>query len=239
MMKKLKILSLLAISLLMSSCVVYSPMMTDVPLISKKNDLRVDGGLSYVLSAHGTVSYGLTDNIAVQAFGSYSADDEKYYQGSVGWYKNLGNNRIFEWYGGMGYGEGDAFNSSTGERGYKGHYHLYFTQLNYGVVKKRIGWLLYDTGIGLKTGYLHSNLMDYTPLNYRYKGKPKPPKEPKPILCIDKSILIEPIGFFRFGTEELKINLQVGINHIIKFTHKDKEFPYYPLNLGVGINLHF
>ena len=64
-MKRLIIFGFL-ISLVMSSYMVYHPITTDIPLISKKNDLRVDAGISIVPSANATVSYGLTDKIAIQ-----------------------------------------------------------------------------------------------------------------------------------------------------------------------------
>jgi hypothetical protein len=38
--------------------------------ISEKNDLRIDAGISLGPSAHTTISYGLTDKIAIQGFGS-------------------------------------------------------------------------------------------------------------------------------------------------------------------------
>jgi hypothetical protein len=40
-------------------------MTTDIPLISGKNDLRVDAGISVVPSVNATVSYGLTNNVAI------------------------------------------------------------------------------------------------------------------------------------------------------------------------------
>ncbi|MDY0161541.1 MAG: hypothetical protein RBR64_09375, partial [Bacteroidales bacterium] len=68
----------LLILLMMSSCIVYHPMPIDIPLISEKNDFRVDAGISIVPSANATVSYGLTDKIAIQGFGSVGADDRYY-----------------------------------------------------------------------------------------------------------------------------------------------------------------
>jgi len=65
-MKNKLIINGFLISLMMSSCIVYHPMTTDIPLISEKNDLRVDAGISIVPSANATVSYGLTDKIAIQ-----------------------------------------------------------------------------------------------------------------------------------------------------------------------------
>ncbi len=81
------------IALMMTSCIVYHPQTIDIPLIDKKSDLRIDAGISLVPSAHGTVSYGLTDKIAVQTFGSIGSDDRYYFQGAVGYFKDLGKKK--------------------------------------------------------------------------------------------------------------------------------------------------
>jgi len=52
-------------------------------LISKKNDLRVDAGVSIVPSLHATISYGLTDKIAIQGFGSIGTGDRYYFQAQL------------------------------------------------------------------------------------------------------------------------------------------------------------
>jgi len=72
----------LAVGFIVTSCVVYHPQTTDIPLINKKNDLRIDAGISLIPSAHATISYGLTRSIAVQSFGSFGSDEKYYFQGS-------------------------------------------------------------------------------------------------------------------------------------------------------------
>jgi len=53
-------------SFLMLSCVAYQPQIVDIPLIHEKNDVRVDASASIVKTSVGsTVSYGLTDKIAL------------------------------------------------------------------------------------------------------------------------------------------------------------------------------
>jgi len=84
MINRLLIFGLLIVLLIMTSCIVYHPQAIDIPLISEKNDLRIDAGISIVPSAHATVSYGLTDKIALQAFGSLGSDERYYFQGAAG-----------------------------------------------------------------------------------------------------------------------------------------------------------
>jgi len=217
------------ISMMMSACIVYHPQTTDIALISQKNDLRVDAGISIVPSAHTTISYGLTDKIAIQGFGSVGPDDRYYLQAATGLYKNKGNHRILEVYGGFGYGYGDAYKDANPGNLF-GDYQLYFGQLNYGKIASETSNL--EIGFGIKTGYLHSNLTDQ---NYYKRISETGPFEP----YRDESVLFEPVGMIRMGGEKLKFSVKLGSTLIYKFTHRDKSLPYSYLNLGLGINYRF
>jgi hypothetical protein len=83
------------------------PQLVDVPLINKKGDLRANAGVS-PLQIHTTVSYGVTDQIAIQTYGGFSGEGRYFAQQSVGYYKELGNKKIMEIYSGFGFGYGDA-----------------------------------------------------------------------------------------------------------------------------------
>ncbi len=213
-------------TLIMSSCIVYHPMTADVPLISKRNDLRVDAGISIVPSVNATVSYGLTDKIAIQGFGSVGADDRYYFQAATGFYKNKGNNRIFEIYGGFGYGYGNVYRDANPGNLF-GDYQLYFGQANFGKIASNSS--NFEAGFGLKAGYLHSNLTDKN--YYTWISETGPFKT-----YHDESVLFEPVGFIRFGGNKLKINIKLGGALIYKFTNTDRDFPYSYLNLGLGLN---
>lgn len=89
-----------------SSCVYY-PQLVDIPLVSEEKELKIDAGISYVPSINASASYGLTDKIAVQAFGRIYG--VYYIKGAVGYYKNFSKNNIFELYIGSGYGYGNAY----------------------------------------------------------------------------------------------------------------------------------
>ena len=214
------------LGLLMSGCIVYYPQTADVPLISGKNDLRVDAGISLIPSANATISYGLTDKIAIQGFGSIGADDVFYLQAAAGLYKRKINSQVTEIYGGVGYGKGTAYNDANPGH-LLGNYQLYYGQFNYGKIANERSNL--EFGIGFKTGYLHSNFDDRNYYNrYSETGSFK--------TYHDESLLIEPLGFIRLGGDKLKFSVKLGGTWIYKFTNTDKGLPYSHVNLGLGIN---
>jgi hypothetical protein len=120
----------------LSSCSVYQPMTTDIPLIHKKNDLRVEAGASLIPAFTATASYGLSDKFSVQAFGNIGIGDYKkddfYFQAAGGYYQKYDNDNVFEWYNGFGYGEGNTGRHHDPDAYLEGNYQLYFTQINYG-----------------------------------------------------------------------------------------------------------
>ena len=128
-MKQYTFITEFLISMMMTSCCVYQPQTIDIPLIKKKNDLRIDAGISFVPTVHATISYGLTNKIAIQAFGSTGSTDRRYFQLASGIYKDFGNRRVMELYGGFGSGYGNAYKDANPGRIY-GNYQLYFLQYN-------------------------------------------------------------------------------------------------------------
>ena len=215
-------LSVLLVSV-MTGCV-YQPHLPDIPLISEKNDLRIDAGVS-VIAASATVSYGLADNLSVQTFGSLGPDGKYYLQGAAGYYRNLRNFKIMEVYGGFGYGYGYAYKDAN-PGNLNGNYQLYFTQINYGRIRSESSGI--EIGLGLKTGYLHSDLVDHN--YYSWTG------ENSYIQYHDESFLIEPAGFIRLGGEHLKFSIKLGGCLVYKFTNRDKHLPYTKINIGIGLN---
>lgn len=219
----------ITLTLLLSSCVIYNPQMTDIPLIAHKEDLRIDAGISLLTSAHATISYGLTDKITIQGFGSIGADDRYYLQGAAGVYQNKNNSTVLETYAGFGYGHGRSFKSGDNSHLY-GDYQLYFGQLNYGRIANKSS--NFETGISLKTGYLHTILTD---VNYFDSTS-----EYGPFVKVrDESILLEPAAFIRLGGKNVKFSLKIGGTFIHKFTHSGNKLPYAYMNLGLGINYRF
>jgi len=230
MKNKLVILGFLS-SMYLTSCTVYQPNLADIPLINQKHELRVDAGGSLVPpKVNATISYGLTDKIAVQTFGNTDVDQGYFIQGALGYYKDLGENKVMEIYGGYGSGYGDAYNDAN-PGDLIGHYQTYFTQFNLGKVNGSFAHV--DYGFGVKAGLLHSTLADknYYRLDYPDNGSILDYK--------DNSLLIEPTGFIRFGGERLKVNFKLGGCWMYKFTNTNRHLPYSPANLGIGLNYMF
>ncbi|MGM0407865.1 MAG: hypothetical protein ACQERU_07760 [Bacteroidota bacterium] len=171
-------------------------------MIKEKNDLRVDAGVSSAADATATVSYGLADKMAVQGFGSYGSDNKHYLQGAVGYYKNTGNNKIMEWYAGMGAGYAEV-SESDGPGDLFGNYYLGFTQFNFGKVNSNFAHM--DYGIGFKTGYLQASLTDRNYYNIYHIGDNM--QEYLYPTLKDKAILFQPAAFARIGGEKLKFSL--------------------------------
>jgi hypothetical protein len=222
-MKKTVILGFI-IMLLFSACGVYDPLTSDIPLISNKYDIRIDGGRSIAEDAGGTISYGLTNKIALQVAGSYCHDDTHYFQFAPGYYRNIGNHEIMELY--LGYGTGTGYSYKDANPGsLKGDYHVYFAQINLGKINTKFAHT--DLGIGLKTGFLHSNLVDNGYYGLSSSGSYK----------YDCAIF-EPHAILRFGTENIKINFKLAGCYIVKFTNVITYYPYSFLNFGLGLNFN-
>lgn len=214
----------LLLIIIVSGCIVY-PQTADVPLISEKNDLRVDAGISLVPSATATFSYGLTNKVAAQVFGLVGSDERRYLEGAFGLYKKLQKNLVREFYAGFGVGHGSAYNDANPGDLYS-NYQLYFTRVNFGKVNARFAHM--DYGIGIRTGILNSYLTDRNYFN-RYGDGPFPSYR-------NYSFLVEPGLFARFGGERLKLNLKVGGAWIYQFTNRDKRLPVSPFNVGLSLN---
>jgi hypothetical protein len=213
-----------------TACSVYTNQTVDIPLINKKNELRADAGISIKEFFYGTISYGLTDKFALQTFYNKSAEGRFFFQNAVGYFRDLGNRNIMEIYSGFAFGYSNTGNHDVPTR-LKGPYQLYFTQFNFGKIDCQFANA--DFGIGIKTGFLHSNLEN---LNYfthysQYNG----PFEP----LVVNSFLLEPNAFLRIGGKKLKFSLKLGSCFHYQFTNKDKNLPFDQLNIGLGLNYIF
>ncbi len=214
------------ISLLVTGCCVYHPQTTDIPLIKGKNDLRIDAGISLIPTVHATISYGLTKAVALQAFGTIGSDSRQYFQFAPGLYKDLGNRRVMELYGGFGTGYGNAYKDAHPGNMY-GDYQLYFLQYNIGRYAVRRGEG--EFGFGIKTGYFHSNLTDRNYYAFISESGPF-------IKYKENSFLVEPMVFYRIGGERVKFTLKAGFCKLFKLSNPDNYIPFMNLNLGFGIN---
>ncbi len=216
-MNRTKTTYIIVLLILLYGCAAYYPQTVDIPLITEKGDLRVDAGATYTPSIHGTVSYGLTNIVAIQAYGNIDFMSRFHIQGALGLFKGFENKTVTELYGGYGYGNsivGSIFNPNI-------DYHLFFTQFNIG--KTDQGAAHIDYGLGMKVGHLDARLLDDADLKtiHKYNG-----------------IAIEPCVFFRLGGEKIKFNIK--INYLwTKNDFIDKYSTLYPVNISTGVNFNF
>ena len=226
-MKGLLYISIL-VSIVFSGCIYY-PQLTDIPLIEEKSDLRIDAGVTMLPSINTTISYGLTDKIAIQGYGRVSSDEGYMLQAAVGRYHKFQNHTVLELYGGAGLGHGDAYKSSTGGH-LNGNYQLYFGQINYGRIASATS--NFEIGCGLKSGYMHSSLLDENYYSQVYSHSPHR-------IYYDDLIFTEPQVFLRLGGKHLRFSIKAGALLMYKFTNTAHQFPYHKYNFGIGVNYRF
>ena len=211
---------IVALLALFTGCATYYPQVVDVPLIKEKGDLRVNYGASWSPSLHGTVSYGATEILAVQTYGSYDLIGRFHLQGALGLFKKFENNAVIELYGGYGYGNritqyDDKIHLTNRE------YHFPFVQFNIG--KSDHVSVNVEYGLGLKAGYLNTYLLssyDFSP-SYRYSDW-----------------VIEPCVFFRFG-KKVKMNVMFKYSFPMTNVISREYYAFNNINVGLGVNLSF
>ena len=86
---------------------------------------------------------------------------------------------------------------------------------------------IWDFGVSLKPGLLHTNLVEETLL---LDGSGSVISEP----LTGNSFFVEPSIFTRVGGEHLKLSIKLGGLYIRN--SEGQHLPYFPINLGVGLN---
>jgi len=234
------IFSMIVICVLMTSCFSYYPRLTSVPLIKEKGDTRIEGGVGmYSSSLQASFSQGATEKIAYQISGSIDPNIDNgsnatglYVQGAIGLYKNIQDKDVMELYGGFGYGCSNA-NSDANPGNLYGNFQSYFLQFNYGFIGKNRANL--ETGFGLKTGLLHSNMTDE---NYFSRQDDYLSNEPYPIYHLN-GLLFEPTGFLRLGGKNVKFWTALGVCKYLQLNYTDKQLPVFPFDFGIGVSFSF
>lgn len=208
----------------LSGCA-YGPLMTDIPLISEKGEMRLNAGICPHIGAYTSLSYGLTDQIAVQGHAVYETSFFNGYssiQGAVGTFRNLRNNRVIEAYTGLGYGAGweysdvedDCYDIST-------NYGILFGQFNYG--RNGTGKYHFERGVSARLASLYATITDECDKPYRHYKK--------------GYLTFEPTAFFRLGGEKLKVGMQLG--SVVPLWVSKKTYPEimnYGVNIGLSVN---
>jgi len=235
-MNKIKtILPIVAVLILLNGCVTYYPQVVDLPLITEKGDIRIDAGAFLIpdikgtkidsenksllsnVGIHATFTAGITDLLAVQTYASVDLLLRCHIQGALGLYNRFENNTVIEMYSGLGYGNRISSLSNNRTNVDLDDYCLTFAQLNFG--KTNFGSKHIDCGLGVKGGYLFTNIPTYYSLATIYKKD---------------GWLIEPTVFIRFGGSRAKFNMK--INYMWTNTIVDEY--YYPVNVSFGVNFH-
>ncbi|MEZ4842973.1 MAG: hypothetical protein R3A43_01840 [Bacteroidia bacterium] len=219
------------ILLVAEGCYIYQPMTADVPLISRKNDSRLNIGVSIPPFLQVSYAHGLSNQIALHAHGCIIDREVNYSQFAVGYYKVKDTSSVFEFYTGFGVGQGEASRfrlldiSSTA----RGNYQLIYEQLNYGITKNN---RRFESGFSLKAGYMTSTVYD------RSFYKPVNPNIPLKIYH-NQCILVEPMAFIKFGGKHLKFSFTYGITSLVKLPESEKVIPYCPAAFSMSVNYRF
>lgn len=219
-----------------SSCQMFHPLNTDIPLLEQKGDLHVDAGFSFTplmdgQGLSGTVSYAPLDHLALQCAGSFSADhvtpdNEEgdspsepfwksagyHFQFAAGTFHPVGRG-ILEAY--LGFARGNVFHG----HGYSEfqHTNLYYGQLNYGwnhLCKDRI-----DVGLGFKVGAL------------------KPHWTPEITSGDNTAVFFEPQAVFRVGGPHLKFSFILSAVSVSGMPN-DESLDGIPL-LSIEMGIHY
>jgi len=220
-MKRHIFYSMILIALLTTSCAYY-PRLTSIPLIKEKGDTRIEGGVTILVpNIQASVSHGVTEKIAIQT--TISANSYNYYgHGAIGLYKKVFQDRhVVELYSGFGYGSGN-FNGSVTDNYQNGNYQMFFTQLNFGNIEKKTGNM--ESGLGLKVGYIHTNMNCMTDIYSGFEHQ--------------KGIFVEPTGFFRCGGPKIKFHAALGFGKWFQ-TSDNIEIHWFPVNFGIGVSYSF
>lgn len=225
------IIFILACVSLLASCSVYHPQLADIPLMEEKGELRVDAAASmtelYAVKANLTATYAFADHLAVQAFGSLGEEQRYHIHGALGCFEAFDNHTVIELYGGAAKGFGFAENNWYIDDGrLDADYNLVFTQLNYGWVSPGD----FDIGMGVRVGQLHNLTSDFS-----YYGNYSN-REVQTLSYDERSLLVEPVAFMRFGGEHVKVCFKMGFCWLSGASDIERHFPYHRFNFGVGIN---
>ena len=232
-----KCLSIVAMVLMLASltsCVMYHPQVVQAPLIHEKGQLQMNasvgfspmGGDAYL---GGTVTYGATDWLAVQAHGNWGGAQGGYMQAAVGGYKSWGN-AVLEGYLGYGFGLGHWEKKDSADvvtRLTEGRYHLPFAQCNFGWAGLANDHI--DIGVAFKVGGMFPNITD------------NKLKDGTILTCTSPALVLEPQFFFRAGGPHLKWTLDIGYSHLLGGSMNDSYFfgntgvSYTPITIITGI----
>ncbi|MBQ3950840.1 MAG: hypothetical protein II661_10230 [Bacteroidales bacterium] len=235
---KLRFLSLpLFAALLLTSCVVYHPHNTDIPLLREQGDLHVDGSIS--LSAplfaapaiNANVAYAPLNMLGVQASASFTDPGIYHLQAAAGTYFPFGMS-VLECYVGYGYGtthQDTVSNLINNTYRTEGHYSLVFSQINFGWTGLDDDCI--DLGFGIKCGLMTPQFDKYEVFS---DGT-----ETLVVRHDAPTFVFQPQMVFRFGWPNFKFSFNFAFAALSGWPTDDNYFNYDRFSAGFGIHYKF
>jgi hypothetical protein len=111
-----------AVLFCLAGCSVYTSQVTTPVLIEKKGEMQIDGNLSFSNffhpGAHGTITYGLFDNVALQSSFNYIFKRKFHYDVSLGYSLGLSEHFSLGLYPGFSAGHSDIYIHNDWYRSY-------------------------------------------------------------------------------------------------------------------------
>ena len=220
---------------LFSSCVVYHPYNTDIPLLREQGDLHLDGSLSASLFAapalNTTVAYSPVNKLGLQTSASFSGIDNYYLQAAAGTYLPY-KLSVLECYVGYAYGLSthDTVSNLIHET-YRteGHYNIVFSQINFGWAGLDDDCI--DLGFGLKFGLMTPTFNKYLVADDGTESLAEQHTNP--------SFLFQPQMMFRFGWPKFKFCFNLAFAALSDWPTDDNYFNYDRFSLGFGVHYNF
>lgn len=223
---------------LFGSCVVYHPHNVDIPLLHQKGELEVDANCSMSFlrldgsAFNATVSYAPLNHVGVQVAASTSNKDSYFLQAAAGGFLPMGDNAVLEGYAGYGFGTSLHMTTMSLDDSYhevRGHYNLYFGQVNVGSVDL-LGGIL-DFGIGFKGGLMVPNFE-----RNLVKADGQTVFEEK---HTDSHVLLQPQFVIRAGWQIVKLSFNLGYAYLTDWPETDNYYNYEHLSVGLGLHFDF
>ena len=232
-----KYIVLLLTVVVFGSCVVYHPHNVDIPLLSERGQLHVDGSVSMSApllvapALNATVAWAPLDMFGVQASASVTDFKNCYFQAAGGTYFPFGN-AVLECY--LGYGHGLSYDDSVGDLNHHhytvdGSYNRVFSQINFGWAGLDDGGI--DVGMGLKGGLLTPK---WDKIERLSDGTETLAERHDQV-----HFLLQPQLMFRFGWQKVKFSVNVAYAFLTDWPTENNYFNYERFSAGLGMHLMF
>jgi hypothetical protein len=218
--------SYIVCALLVTSCSsVYMPNVPNSPMLSKKGEVHASGHISLKGNVDLNTAFAVSDHIGVLFNGSFINQDKRkkdfrqdLVEGGVGYFTTFGaeNNRILEFYTGLGKGTTDrTFRTFANDGSFTSDiqevkFNKFFVQANYSTKEKKSLKLFgksYPLNYGTVIRISRVNMIDFDRNNINQP--------------LEDNIFIEPVFFTRL---KLNQNLQLQYASGSNFGLKNRDF---------------